>query len=284
MVSCSLSSKPSEFQKIWSILSDNWSYFVENMPTCMAYTPWQGYHFKRWKAKQALYDVSKCNIPCRDNNDKYYGIQHGLKRDFEPHIDKSAHILIWLYSHLMESCYILIFSRQDTFLYFDTGASKSMLNKKFYDEHPILHHYPKYPINVQPIQVASEQFMTIKEAIKFLISFGCHKFEIIAYLLPFSTSFDFIFWLEIMTDLEGKNNYSKLEFKFKKRSIGITPSKDINLPVGKTTAFDWEMVKKPSDLSHGFTVVKMKSQREDTQPQTLRVALLNGKIHVTVAL
>ena len=57
MVSCSLSSKPSEFQKVWSILSDSQSYVVENMPTCMAYTPSQGYHFKMWKAKQALYDV-----------------------------------------------------------------------------------------------------------------------------------------------------------------------------------------------------------------------------------
>ena len=54
----------------------------------------------------------------------------------------------------------------------DTGASKAMFNKKFYDEHPILHHYPKYPINVQPIQVANDLLMTVKEAIKFLISFG----------------------------------------------------------------------------------------------------------------
>ena len=33
----------------------------------------------------------------------------------------------------------------------NTGGSKAMLTKKFYDEHPILHQYPKYPINVQPI-------------------------------------------------------------------------------------------------------------------------------------
>ena len=62
-----------------------------------------------------------------------------------------------------------------------------------------------------------------------------------------------------MTAIEGKSNYSKLEFKFKKRSIGITPSKDIHLPVGKTTAIDCEMVRKPSDLSDGTVVVKMKS-------------------------
>ena len=88
-----------------------------------------------------------------------------------------------------------------------------MLNIKFYDEHPILRHYPKYLINVQPIQVANDQLMTVKEAIKNLNSFGGHTFEIIAYLLPFPTAFDFIFGLKTMTEIEGKSYYSKLEFK-----------------------------------------------------------------------
>ena len=116
---------------------------------------------------------------------------------------------------------------------FDRGSSKAMLNKKFYDEHPILHHHPKYPLNVQPIQVANDQLLTVKEALKFFISFGSHTFEIIAYLLPFSTAFDFIFGLKTMTEIEGKSNYSKSEFKFMKRSVGIPPSKEIHVPVDK---------------------------------------------------
>ena len=71
MVNCSLSNKPSECQKIWLILSDSLSYVVENMPTCMTYTPSQGYHFKKWKSKQALYEAAKCNTSCRYNNDKF---------------------------------------------------------------------------------------------------------------------------------------------------------------------------------------------------------------------
>ena len=84
-----------------------------------------------------------------------------------------------------------------------------------------------------------------------------------------------------MTEIEGKSHYSKSEFKFKKRSIDITQIKDIHLPIGKTTAFECEMVKKPSDLSDGPVVVKMKSQREDCLPQTLRVALINEKMHMS---
>ena len=157
-----------------------------------------------------------------------------------------------------------------------------MLNTKFYNAHPILHQYTKYPINIQPIKVANDEFMTVKEAIKFLISFGGHAFEIIAYLLPFSAVFYFISGLKTMTEIEGKSNYSKLEFKFRNRSISITPSKDIHLPTGKTTAFDCEIVKKPPDLSDGTVVVKIKLQREYCLPQTLRVTVLNGKIHMNV--
>ena len=53
MVSCLNSNKPSKFQKFWSILADHLCYVVGNMPTCIAYIPLQGYHFKKWKAKQA---------------------------------------------------------------------------------------------------------------------------------------------------------------------------------------------------------------------------------------
>ena len=79
-----------------------------------------------------------------------------------------------------------------------------MLNKKFCDEHPILHEYPKYSINTQPKQVANDQLMTAKESIKFFTSFTDHTFEVIAHLLPFLNYFDFIFGLKNMTEIEGK--------------------------------------------------------------------------------
>ena len=85
-----------------------------------------------------------------------------------------------------------------------------------------------------------------------------------------------------MTGIGRKSNYSKVEFKFKKRSIDITPAKHTHLPVSKTTAFDCEMEKKPSDLSDGKVVLEMKSQKEDRLPQTLRVALVNDKMHINV--
>ena len=57
------------------------------------------------------------------------------------------------------------------------------------------------------------------------ISFQGYTFEIMANLLPFSNSFDFIFGLYYITDIEAKSNFSKLEFKFKNISISIIPEK-----------------------------------------------------------
>ena len=37
-----------------------------------------------------MYDAFNWYAPGRDNDDQYYVIQHGLKREFDPHVDISA--------------------------------------------------------------------------------------------------------------------------------------------------------------------------------------------------
>ena len=108
-----------------------------------------------------------------------------------------------------------MFIRQNTLLHFaQIRCIESYVYMKFYDKHPILDQYPKFPVKVQPIQVANYQVMTVKEAIKFLISFGSHTFEIIVYLFPFSDTFDLIFGLKNMTEVERLSNCTKLKFNF----------------------------------------------------------------------
>ena len=69
--------------------------------------------------------------------------------------------------HGRASAYGYLVDKTPCYTLFDTGAYKATLNKKFYDDHPKLHHYPKYTINVHPIQGANSQLMTVKEAINF---------------------------------------------------------------------------------------------------------------------
>ena len=116
LMSCSGSNKSTEFHTVLSILSDRLSNVTENNPTCITYTPAQEYNFKYQKAKQALNDTSMCNPSNRDNNDIYYGIQHGLKKilvlmlKYQPSIcgvrmmqnlNQPKHGLMWAHSHLM---------------------------------------------------------------------------------------------------------------------------------------------------------------------------------------
>ena len=142
---------------------------MENMPTCITYTPSQGYHFRKLKGKQALHDASNCNTPCGDNNDKYYDTQHGLKLDFDTHVDISVTYL-WSEDDAKFQSTKTWFDvgkfpfdgRATTNRYmvekmlcctlFDTGASK----QKFYNEHPLLLQCSKYAINIQLIQVTND--------------------------------------------------------------------------------------------------------------------------------
>ena len=74
----------------------------------------------------------------------------------------------------------------------DTGCSKPILNKKFYDKHPYLHEMPHYSIQSIGVVVADDGVIKVTEAIQFMIKFHGHVFEFIAYLADMSDTFDFV--------------------------------------------------------------------------------------------
>ena len=76
-MNCSVSQvdKLSERPKIWPILSERLSYVVDTTPTDNM-QPFSGLSFQKRKAKQTFNAASNCNPPCKNNNGKYYGIQH----------------------------------------------------------------------------------------------------------------------------------------------------------------------------------------------------------------
>ena len=86
-----------EFKRIWSVFSEGLSYVVEKIPTYMPYNPSTSFYFKEWKAKQTFYAASICNPPCKGNTDEYYGIQYGLKKEYDAHDDAVSinHDMVW---------------------------------------------------------------------------------------------------------------------------------------------------------------------------------------------
>ena len=76
--------------------------------------------------------------------------------------------------------------------FMDTGCSKPILNKKFYDKHPYLHQFPHYPLQAIGVVVANDGVIKVTEAIQFIVKFHGHVFEFIAYLADMSESFDLV--------------------------------------------------------------------------------------------
>ena len=98
----------------------------------------------------------------------------------------------------------------------DTGCSKPILNKKFYDKHPYLQEMPHYSIQSIGVVVANDGVIKVTEAIQFMIKFHGHVFEFIAYLADMSDTFDFVLGQKSMYELEATVDYNNLAFTFLK--------------------------------------------------------------------
>ena len=61
----------------------------------------------------------------------------------------------------------------------DSGATKPILNTKFYNRTKFLHQYPKFKIKARKIKVADGRTIVIDECVNMLISFGSHVFEMV---------------------------------------------------------------------------------------------------------
>ena len=73
---------------------------------------------------------------------------------------------------------------------------------------------PHYSIQSIGVVVADDGFITVTEAIQFMIKFHGHVFEFIAYLVDMSDTFDFVIGQESMYELEATVDYNNLAFTF----------------------------------------------------------------------
>ena len=171
----------------------------------------------------------------------------------------------------------------------DTGCSKSILNKKFYDKHPYLHKMPHYSIQSIVVVVADDGVIKVTEAIQFMIKFHGHVFEFIAYLANMSDTFDFVIGQKSMYELEATVDYNNLAFTFLKRSLPVYAVDNFTVKPGKSKDIVLEL-KEISFKVHGYkdfpedgvaAVAKLKSAKENQMVQTIILHLAeNGKTTV----
>ena len=116
----------------------------------------------------------------------------------------------------------------------DTGCSKPILNKKFYDKHPYLHQFPHYPLQAIGVVVANDGVLKVTEAIQFMVKFHGHVFEFIAYLADMSESFDLVIGQKSVCELEASVDFNNLALSFPKRSLPVYAFDNFNIRPGKT--------------------------------------------------
>ena len=171
----------------------------------------------------------------------------------------------------------------------DTGCSKPILNRKFYNKHPYLQKIPHYPIQSIGVIVADDRVIKVTEAIQFVIRFHGHVFEFIAYLADMSETFDFVIGQKSMYELEATVDYNNLAFTFLKRSLPVHAVDNFTVKPGKTKDVALELKDIPFKV-HGYTdfpkdgvavVAKLKSANDNQLIQKLILHLFeDGKTTV----
>ena len=94
----------------------------------------------------------------------------------------------------------------------DSGCSKPILNRDFYERNKFLHSYPIYKIETRGVRIANDTIIPVDEAIHFMIKFQGHVFEIIAYLANMTADYDFLIGQKSMYELEAGANFEKFVF------------------------------------------------------------------------
>ena len=141
----------------------------------------------------------------------------------------------------------------------DSGASKPMLNKRFYEKHKELKKYPKFKIKPRMIVCANDEKMIINECICLIITFEGHVFEIIAYIVDATANYDFFIGNKTMYELEGGPNFGTLSFNFMMRSIPIVAVEDVTLKPGERFNLVARLTKIPPDFKKGNIICKFRS-------------------------
>ena len=118
-------------------------------------------------------------------------------------------------------------------LFFDSGASRSYLSKKFYDSNPVLHDMPKFVTTCTEIRIGNGSKVQALFVIPLLFMSCRHTFEIFTIVVEIDDDMDIVCGFKNMTETEGMLNTRTGEYDFIGRSIPIFPQNDLDVPAGE---------------------------------------------------
>ena len=100
----------------------------------------------------------------------------------------------------------------------DTGATRSYLSYKFYEENKILHSLPKYPTRSRGITIGNGNKVMPKFIIPIQVMIHDHIFEIFTLVTAINPIIDLVVGIKNMYELEGAIDTRSSTFKFFDRS------------------------------------------------------------------
>ena len=118
-------------------------------------------------------------------------------------------------------------------LFFDSGASRSYLSKKFYNANKCLHRLPKFVTTCTGIKIGNGSIIPTLFMIPIQFMTNGHIFEIYTIVTEIDDDMDLVFGFKNMTETEGRLNTRTGEYDFIGRSIPVYPQNDLDVPVGK---------------------------------------------------
>ena len=117
-------------------------------------------------------------------------------------------------------------------LFFDSGASRSYLSKKYYDANKSLHKLPKFGTTCTGIKIGNGSIIPTLFVIPIQFMTHGHVFEIYTIVAEIDDGMDLVFGFKNMAETEGRLNTRTGECDFIGRSIPVYPQNDLDVPVG----------------------------------------------------
>ena len=180
----------------------------------------------------------------------------------------------------------------------DSGASRPILSRYFYDKHPFLHTYPRYEIPPRGMVIGNDTVLPCDEAIAIMVKFSGHVFHMICYLMEVSKDYGLYIGQKAMYELEGGADFRNLSFHFLMRSLNLYAGDTIKIKPGQTKVvpmcLDTHAIKRDMNLGekrrldidlysreNEKVMVNLKTERKDRLVQTLPAVMSKGTIFLT---
>ena len=118
-------------------------------------------------------------------------------------------------------------------LFFDSGAARSYLSKKYYDANKSLHRLPKFSTTCTGIKIGNGSIIPTLFVIPIQFMAHGHIFEIYTIVAAIDDGMVLVFGFKNMAETEGRLNTRTGEYDFIGRSIPVYPQNDLDVPGGK---------------------------------------------------